>query len=213
MLNLNELAKTSFEIAEEKGWWSKPRSMAALSLLKISEISEALEDYRGNRDLRELVFETPGEEIDGVIECQILSEVEAEKYRQVHPEEALKPCGIPSEIADVLIRIADFFGKHGEDLDAAYRNYVAVTPRPNRYNPKDFENALAFSTLRISKAFETWTNDKEEHLSAEVFHHFAGSLQPLFETCEHHQIPLAHAIELKTRFNRTRKFRHGGKKI
>lgn len=206
MLNLTELAQVSYEIAADRGWWSKERSFPAMTLLKISEISEALEDYRGNRDLREIFYETP----DGTL---TFDEAGAEAFREANPEVSLKPCGIPSEVADFVIRIADYFGKYNEDLDGAYRNYVAVTPHPDRYNSNDFENALAFATLRVSKAFETWTRDKEAFHSSEVFHHLAGALQPIFETCKAHQIPLEKAIEVKTAFNRKRPYRHGGKKI
>jgi hypothetical protein len=48
--------------------------------------------------------------------------------------ELLKPCGIPSEIADVAIRALHFCGKHGIDIEAVMREKIDFNAtRPFRH--------------------------------------------------------------------------------
>jgi hypothetical protein len=42
---------------------------------------------------------------------------------------------------------------------------------------------------------------------------FADALIRIFDTCEHYKIPLEEALRIKLEFNKSRPYRHGGKKI
>jgi NTP pyrophosphatase (non-canonical NTP hydrolase) len=90
-MNLNELVKESHETAVEKGWWDTERNFPEQLALMHSEISEVLEDFRKNIPINEIYYEDK------------------------------KPCGIPVEFADLLIRVFDTCGRYGIDLENALK--------------------------------------------------------------------------------------------
>lgn len=174
-MDLTALTETSYKIACEKGWWDgPPRSLAALTLLMQSENAEALEDFRANKALTEIWYEG----------------------------EKRKPCGIPVELADTIIRVCDFAGHHGIDLGAAY----GKTLPPKDGKRGDFEEALARSNYSISMAY-----GNHELLGQDFW--LAQACRYIVEFCDASGIDLDAAIQIKTEFNRTRPRRHGNKKI
>jgi NTP pyrophosphatase (non-canonical NTP hydrolase) len=95
-MNIRDLQKEAHEIAKEKGWWDKPRSVGELIALCHSELSEALDEYSAGRDL-------------GVIYCLNASFLNA------------KPEGFPIELADTILRICDMAEEYGIDLEQALK--------------------------------------------------------------------------------------------
>ena len=93
-MNIKELCDNSFTTAKEKGWHDEDRGVPELLCLIHSEISEALEEHRNGRQPSEVYYNSnkPG-----------------------------KPEGIPIELADAVIRIADFCGLHGINLAEAIK--------------------------------------------------------------------------------------------
>jgi NTP pyrophosphatase (non-canonical NTP hydrolase) len=117
---INALCREAYENAKEKGWHDKPRSFGDVIALIHSELSEAVEDYREGREINETWYEKDG--------------LKGANYGLTAGG---KPCGIPSELADVCIRIFDFCGEHGIDLESMIVEKMAYNAtRPNRHGGK-----------------------------------------------------------------------------
>ena len=107
-MTIDELIREAHKTAQEKGWWSQDERPVLMQLpekiaLMHSELSEALEEYRGGRSA---YWETA----EG------------------------KPEGIGVELADCIIRIADYCGALGIDLERCLAKKLAYNKtRPFRH--------------------------------------------------------------------------------
>jgi len=90
-LTITQLCHDANEASRRAGWQDEYRSVGDLICLMHSELSEAFEEFRNGKGVTE-VYQNPGHS---------------------------KPEGIPIELADAVIRIAQFCGQYGIDLEAA----------------------------------------------------------------------------------------------
>lgn len=102
-MSLNELAKEAHQIAVEHGWWDPEPTFGELVALMHSDLSEALEEYRAGRPMVYFM------DVNGFVVSD-MSERRGEKLE-----------GIAVEMADCIIRILDWAGKEGLDMDAIIR--------------------------------------------------------------------------------------------
>lgn len=100
-MNLNELTKIIHQNAIDHGWWEEERSFGDIIALCHSELSEALEEYRNGR-ANAYWWK------DGVAYSTVFNH---EYY------DGQKPEGIAIELADCIIRILDYCGKTGIDIE------------------------------------------------------------------------------------------------
>lgn len=115
--SLNQLRDECFQNSKDHGFHDPPgKSVGDDLMLMVSELAEALEDFRKNHAPNEYWYEMP----DGTITQT------ADRDPTRNPGTMLnKPCGIPSEIADVIIRAFDFCGKYNIDIDKAVTEKMA----------------------------------------------------------------------------------------
>lgn len=186
--SVTELSKISNQIAHEKGWWDTPRSKAAISLLVQTEISEIIEEYRKNHEVNEVWYEKTYSK-EGV------------EYTTVG-EKGDKPCGIPIELADVVIRIADYSAEQGYDLDQALGRLPALE------NYDSLEEYLVRISWAISMA---WNADSHGVLTEDFF--LAIAIRYAFRLAYDFNIDIWSAIAEKTGYNQRRPYRHGNKRI
>ena len=176
-MDLKALQREAHAIAKEHGWWDEERTFGDLIALVHSELSEALEAYR--RHLPGTLVQFPK---DGSLE------------------------GVPYELADVVIRVADMAEWYGWKLGGS-----------PRFQFQRFGGLVSFgdwiATLHgvTAEAFGYSKNkDGEDGF-------IQGSLVELINGVErmaaHYGIDLDAAIQAKMEYNRTREYRHGGKAL
>lgn len=88
--SISELQKEVHQNAVNHGWWNEEQPFGTLIALCHSELSEALEETRNGRSMNETYISESG-----------------------------KLDGVPSELADVVIRIMDMCEHYGIDLESA----------------------------------------------------------------------------------------------
>ncbi|NCB43269.1 MAG: hypothetical protein EOM59_11690 [Clostridia bacterium] len=91
-MNIKEWAKEIHENAKAHGWWEQERNFGELLMLIVSEASEALEEYRNGHPINETYYSTD---------------------KQGKP----KMEGVPSELADIIIRVFDLCGHYGINIE------------------------------------------------------------------------------------------------
>lgn len=90
-IDLLSFQKIVHQNAKNHGWWEEERTFGELIALCHSELSEALEEYRAGKKPTETYYRKFDEKMEG----------------------------IPSELADVVIRIMDMCAFYGIDLESA----------------------------------------------------------------------------------------------
>lgn len=127
--SISQLVKLSHEAAKSKGWWEEPKTPVETLALVITEITEAIEEIRNGHEPNETYY-------SGKIKWNFNDGTKAGEMTIIEPgygevkfydpeqfgTESLmvnKPEGIPSEIADAIIRLCDFCGYYGIDIEHA----------------------------------------------------------------------------------------------
>lgn len=140
--SLGELCRVSAEVASKSGF--SGQTLPEFVALCHSELSEALEEHRAGRRPDEVHYSRHMPELEAAIKSLC----------DLHPEEPLpkgysarvacrkddpgaKPEGIPSELADVVIRCCHYAGANRVDLAAAVREKTAYNKtRPFKHGGK-----------------------------------------------------------------------------
>jgi len=106
-MTLNELVEKAHRRAVESGWWNPGKTDVECHMLMVTEIAEATECVRNH-----------------------------ESYLH-YSKVSGKPEGESVELADVIIRIADYFGYKGWNLEHVVKEKMAYNQtRPHRHGGK-----------------------------------------------------------------------------
>ena len=104
--NIPSLVQRAYENSKKHGFWEGEKNFGEVISLMHCELSEAYEEYRSKKDFNETYYEENG-----------------------------KPCGIPSELADVVIRIFDFSDGMNLDLEKIILEKMSYNEtRPYKHN-------------------------------------------------------------------------------
>ena len=119
--------------AKEKGWWGEgedARKFDGVLMLIVSEAAEALEEWREGHDPEQAnYYKTNDEKIVSNLPDQVLTAASLLQdfgYQNIGEERLallveygiLKPEGVQSELADIVIRVMDAAAQYGIDLEA-----------------------------------------------------------------------------------------------
>lgn len=197
MKSISELVTAAHENALSKGWWEEDRRFGEIIVLIRSEVSEALEDYR-NGELPTTVW-YEGKEFDKTVRSSRLDAI------------CQKPCGIPSELADVIIRIYDCCGRYGwaERFEEVYNQIQNLEI--------EIPEVCASSLLPFAENLEIingWLTDAyRANKPYDIVYYLALAAADTRLLAEKNMIDLDQAITEKMAYNATRPQRHGGKVI
>lgn len=169
-MTINELIQTAHADAKAKGWWDEPRNTGDLLMLIVSECGEALEAHRSGKraDLKahDVILSSHPHLVNVTFKDHIKDTFE-------------------DELADIVIRIADWMGANGWTQ--------RTTPQHNMVVPENVGEALYDIDRKI-------TNDRWS---------LCDAMDRCFSLANAHNIDLWRHIELKLAYNRTRPHKHG----
>lgn len=201
---LNEMIPEIHENAIEHGWWEGGRDTAEIYALFHSELSEALEEYRNNKPY--LYCEAHGSDWCQICygdTCEISPEIDCLKCFALREESDMvphKPEGTIVELADVVIRIMDYLGESKSTF------FVSETWK----GEYDFIKLVSWSHAELSRAF--MSNMKNGNFLVEI-----GFLSEVVSWIGNYALvsgyDLVDIVKIKHNYNKTRSYKHGGKKI
>ena len=189
-MNISVLQREAHAIAKDHGWWDEERTFGDLIALVHSELSEALEAYRehGLKDWRSHTYD------DGFVDEHPYGE---------------KPEGVASELADVVIRVADMAEWYGVDLQWSLDLALGAATQDE---PDGFGDWVTTLHQALSACW-SWSNPPRVTLDTSQTVPLGALVYGVQRMAAHYGIDLDAAIEAKMEHNRTRSYRHGGKEL
>ena len=146
-MNLRELQTEVHAIAVAKGWWDTERTFGDLIALVQSELSQAFEAHQERG-------------LDGWVEPRVVEKDPPPPSwdRTAFTHDVLnKPCGFASELADVVIRVADMAEHYGVDLQAEDRWDRLSDYRQTMRQQRTFGEWITFCSFYLSHVFNEYT--------------------------------------------------------
>lgn len=203
-MSLNELAKEAHQIAVEHGWWDKEPTFGELVALMHSELSEALEEYRAGRPMVWYRCGHDGADCLSPKEqiCYVPVTLGVTEDCMFHEE---KPEGIAVELADCVIDILDWAGHEDADLD---RVFVAVKADRLKWDLDKISHFGDFISGLHNILSMAYT-DEEDNQGI----YFCMVIDYIQEALKQSGVALYTVMRAKMEYNRTRPYRHGGKKL
>lgn len=186
-------ANETHENAVAHGWWDEERTAAEIVCLIHSELSEALEEYRNNRPM--------------VYGLMIQGDENDTPYRETDmaaiSERGMKPEGVAVELADAAIRGMDWLAHEGLAR-------ILMKPSVRRLDSEQRKWALPTLLAHMHKLISTSYEWGGIELKP---YYIADMVAAILDWLEAHEIDFEAVLALKHEYNKTRPYRHGGKKL
>ena len=188
MLNLPDLEEMEDEVeayCREKGWYDQEVSLRTAMALLHEEVAEAGHAWRyhGLADATEV----PSEADPGGVACDVI----------------VKPEGVGSEFADILIRMLDDSRRFGLLLT----EYLEPDQEAFGIHDDFMDNICALHSL-VSDVIRSWEVSYENPQAA-----FAAVLSFLLQLAREYGIDLAAEYSRKMKYNWSRPYRHGALRV
>lgn len=200
-MGLNEFAKEVHANAVAHGWWETERDPAEIIALIHSEWSEALEEYRASRPMlwHECMDEGQAPE-DRPVVCEQCTD--CYYYGKECEHRGKKPEGIAVELIDGCIRILDFAAH--EKVSLEFGEIESLQPTP----PKLIADLHYYTSVALNDV------GKDGKI---IKHHFipellGAAVYEAFRFIRVQGIDPEKIMLEKHEYNKTRQYRHGGKK-
>ena len=215
MMKLNKFAQAVHENAVKHGWWDEERTFGEIIALCHSELSEALEEYRAKRPMLYYPCNAGGVCVDDAegdnVSCG--SRVTDPEHQEAACKaRSKKPEGIAVELADCIIRVLDYMGKEGFNVDALLREApkAVMCDVPVRVYAASLGDRIARWHLLLSLAYACWCNSAGTHAAAL---RMALCICEIVEWAEEAGVDMEMVLDTKHEYNKTRPYRHGGKAL
>jgi hypothetical protein len=197
-MNKEELvrfAKDVHRVSTEKGWWDKSKcdtSFTIKQVLIISELSEAIEEYRKKDFDPKLVYWDDG------TNHRRPWDTWDERTSNALGGRMPKPEGYPVELADAGIRILDTIMQFCEAPEGVISLFDLAPVKDDVVH--DIPSHVLFLMMNISLASQGHS------------HHLTVAFEHLVEHCQVIGIDLLAEMQRKHTYNQTRSIRHGDKR-
>ncbi len=232
----NKLRDEVHKNAVEHGWWERPLTFSEIIVMCHSELSEAVEEYRAGRPM---VYNACGcnheyHNSDGVcaperVSCPTSNDPLDCPYRGRKPE------GVAVELADCILRILDYMGQVKGDVDGIVRGLQGYAPaQEKKGDGKPLPDLVAGCHYLLSSAYmshrhaEMLGKKKEgkkiqpartlrpfrtrdfERIAREKM---IGCILDIMRWAKDNGVDMEAVIISKNEYNKTREYRHGGKRL
>lgn len=189
-----------FEVTTSKGWYDEDRDFETGIALIHSEIAEMFEAYR-DHGLEDATLAT----------CSVHAFGYAKDDPKYDADHLCKPEGVGAEAADVLIRLLDESRRQGVQVTTgAVSTYRNIDDRVGR-----LISHLHRQTARWDIEVERGLARGHSGFALRAAHSrgVQATYGYLLHVCERLGIDLVAETERKIAYNRTRPYRHGGKRV
>ena len=195
-MDLNEFAKEVHANAVAHGWWETERDPAEIIALIHSEWSEALEEYRACRPMVWYAVNA---------DCQMCGDrpvIYSEICETNNCDAGHKPEGIAVELIDGCIRILDFAAH--EKVSLKFREIEPQQPTL----PKLIADLHYYTSKALDDVGRSGKIISHTHISEWL----GPAVYEVFRYIYAHRLEAGKIMLEKHEYNKTRPYRHGGKK-
>ena len=195
-MDLNEFAKEVHANAVAHGWWETERDPAEIIALIHSEWSEALEEYRAGRPMVWYAVNA---------DCRMCGDrpvIYNEICETNNCDAGHKPEGIAVELIDGCIRILDFAAH--EKVSLKFREIEPLQPT--------LPKLIADLHYYTSKALDDVGRSGKIISHTHITEWLGPAVYEVFRYIYAHRLEAGKIMLEKHEYNKTRPYRHGGKK-